>query len=178
MNSRFETLAATPWLELRNVFHRNREGKEKAWTYATRPDSRGAVCVIATREDEGQRRIVLVRQFRVPVGRPVIEFPAGLIDDGESTAATALRELQEETGWSGTVTRVGPATYPSPGLTDETIYFAEVALEALGEVAHEEDEQIEVLDWPLCELRKRLETAAQNRDGVDSKLWNYAVALG
>lgn len=175
MSFRFETLAATPWLELRNAFHHNREGKEKAWTYATRPGSHGAVCVVATYTDEGIRRIVLVRQMRVPVGKAVIEFPAGLIDAGESLATTALRELREETGWLGEVMSVSPATYPSPGLTDEVIYFAEVALSHRGGTSHEEDEQIEVLDWPLAELRPRLEEAAAAGDGIDSKLWNHAI---
>jgi ADP-ribose pyrophosphatase len=48
--------------------------------------------------DDG--RIVLVRQYRYPIGRTIVEFPAGKRDAGESTLACARRELAEETGYS------------------------------------------------------------------------------
>lgn len=46
----------------------------------------------------GQQRLVLERQFRYPVGRVMVEFPAGKIDPGELPWACARRELREETG--------------------------------------------------------------------------------
>ena len=48
--------------------------------------------------------IVLIRQFRPPAGKMMIEFPAGLIDPGEIPETTAVRELYEETGFEGEVT--------------------------------------------------------------------------
>lgn len=168
-------IAATRWLELREIHLTSKSGKEKAWTYAARPDHRGAVNVIALTQGPDST-IVLARQLRAPVGRPVIEFPAGLIDAGESPEQAAHRELQEETGWRGKTLRVGPPTYPSPGLTDEAIYFVEVQLQERGDATPEEDEAIEVLEWPLNELRARLEAAAAKGDGIDSKLWNFALA--
>lgn len=175
MPPRTETLAGTRWLELRNVYHTGPNGTEKAWTYATRPHGTGAVCVIATTADP-EPALVVVRQRRHPVGRHVLEFPAGLIDPGESLATTALRELREETGWEAEILGVSPATYPSPGLTDETIYFARARLTHRGTATPEEDEEIETFLWPLTEVCARLEAAAAEGDGIDSKLWNYALA--
>ncbi len=63
----------------------------------------GAVMIIPLIENpDGQLRIVLERQFRYPVGRVMIEFPAGKLDAEESTLRCAQRELLEETGYSAT----------------------------------------------------------------------------
>lgn len=56
----------------------------------------GAVAVVPVLDDE---RIVMVRQFRYPVGRVLVEFPAGKIDPGEPVLDCAMRELAEETGY-------------------------------------------------------------------------------
>ena len=56
----------------------------------------GAVMVVAVLDDG---RLVVERQFRYPLGRVVLEFPAGKLDAGESTMHCAIRELSEETGY-------------------------------------------------------------------------------
>lgn len=61
----------------------------------------GAVMVVPLLEDSaGNLQVVLERQFRYPVGRVMIEFPAGKLDAGEECFACAQRELREETGYS------------------------------------------------------------------------------
>jgi ADP-ribose pyrophosphatase len=63
----------------------------------------GAVVIIPMLEDaSGQVRLVLERQFRYPVGRVMVEFPAGKLDPGEGGLACAQRELLEETGYRAT----------------------------------------------------------------------------
>lgn len=63
----------------------------------------GAVMIIPMLEDTGGNwRVVLERQFRYPIGRVMVEFPAGKLDAGESSLACAQRELQEETGYRAT----------------------------------------------------------------------------
>lgn len=56
----------------------------------------GAVMVVPVLDDG---RLVLERQFRYPLGRSIVEFPAGKIDPGEDVVACAQRELREETGY-------------------------------------------------------------------------------
>ena len=64
----------------------------------------GAVVIIPLLEDEtsGELRVLLERQFRYPLGRVMIEFPAGKLDPGEDIQLCAQRELLEETGYSAT----------------------------------------------------------------------------
>ena len=61
----------------------------------------GAVMIVPLLEDDyGSPRLVLERQFRYPIGRVMIEFPAGKLDAGEDCFACAQRELREETGYT------------------------------------------------------------------------------
>jgi len=73
-------------------------GAEATREYVVHP---GAVMVVPLLEDSaGNLQVVLERQFRYPVGRVMIEFPAGKLDAGEECFACAQRELREETGYS------------------------------------------------------------------------------
>ena len=111
-----EILFETRWLGLYRIGH---------WDFVRRPNSDAAVGILAiTPADE----IILVEQFRIPMQRHVIEVPAGLVGDepefaGESLAATAGRELLEETGYrAGSVTQlIGSPT--SSGMTSEFTYL-------------------------------------------------------
>lgn len=73
------------------------DGSSTVREYIVHP---GAVMVIPLLYDSaGDLRLVLERQFRYPVGRVMVEFPAGKLDAGESPFSCAQRELQEETGY-------------------------------------------------------------------------------
>ena len=68
---------------------------------------------------DGDGNVLLVRQYRHPAGRWLLELPAGGIDDRDADpAAAALRELREETGYRGTITRLG-GFYLAAGYSDE-----------------------------------------------------------
>ena len=74
------------------------DGALTAREYIVHP---GAVMVIPLLEDDkGSLRLVLERQFRYPMGRTMLEFPAGKLDVGESPFDCAQRELREETGFT------------------------------------------------------------------------------
>lgn len=74
------------------------DGSEADREYVVHP---GAVMVVPLLEDAaGGLRLVMERQYRYPVARTIIEFPAGKLDPGEPTLACAQRELREETGYT------------------------------------------------------------------------------
>ena len=74
------------------------DGSTSTREYVVHP---GAVMVVPLLEDaSGAPSLVLERQFRYPLGRVMIEFPAGKLDPGEDCFTCAQRELQEETGYT------------------------------------------------------------------------------
>ena len=99
-----------------------------------------AVAVIAELPDG---RFALVRQYRKPVERTVLEVVASIREPGETAVEAARRELLEETGYSAvTLTRLGTC-YPSPGYVDEQIdlFHAQLAREPVA-TSLDEDENV------------------------------------
>ena len=88
------------------------------WEYVARARNISAAVIVAV--DEGH--ILLVEQYRVPIGRTCLELPAGLIGDeteGEAVESAAARELEEETGYRpARMTDLG-YYYSSPGMVSE-----------------------------------------------------------
>ncbi len=94
--------------------------REGSWEYAARTRRIGAAVILALTD---AREIILVEQFRVPFGRPCIELPAGLVGDevaGETEAASAARELHEETGFEAAHWEDLGEFATSPGMSNES----------------------------------------------------------
>lgn len=121
------------------------ELREKdGWEYVSRKNCNGVVAVTAfTTKGE----LILVKQFRKPLGAYCLELPAGLIDKGETAEQAAVRELLEETGYSGTVLSINPLVISSSaGLTDEVCYSYIISgCEKVSDKIGVDGEQIEVL---------------------------------
>ncbi len=144
------------------------------WEYVSRRRGTGVVGIVAlTTEDD----VVLVEQHRVPVDRPVLELPAGLVgdDDADESRETRLeaarRELREETGFTSPQwTELGTVT-SSAGLTDEqvTLFVARNATRTHpgGGV---EGETIEVHLVPRTALPDLLERRLRDGAPVDGKV--------
>lgn len=154
------------------------------WEYVERSNASAVVAVLAVTRD---RRIVLVEQYRPPLGTSTIEIPAGLVGDsakhaGEDPAIAAARELEEETGYraKGMVyLGKGPS---SAGLTDEMISLYEARdVEKVGEGLGDGNEKITLHEVPLGELRTFLERGEAAGKAVDLKiysaLWLAGVAM-
>ncbi|HRQ89395.1 MAG TPA: NUDIX hydrolase, partial [Bacteroidia bacterium] len=101
---------------------------EAGWEYVTRRNAKGCVAILAVTDDQ---RVVLVEQYRPPVGRRVVELPAGLAGDiplqeEEPLVVAAKRELKEETGYEAKHWTMLMEGTSSAGLTDEmnTVFLA------------------------------------------------------
>ena len=114
----------------------------------------GAVGIVAVDRDDN---VVLVRQLREAARKKLVELPAGTIDEGEEPLATAKRELEEETGLRGGEWNEVAAFWTTPGFCRErmTLYVAE-GVEGGGEQNLDEDEDVEIVRWPVGEIASRL----------------------
>ena len=165
------------WLNFHEVTFTNSEGEARIWEYASRTGTAGVAAVIAI--DEGAiPNLILVKQFRPAINQHSLEFPAGLVDPGETIQAAALRELEEETGYLGQVIHEGPPIYSSPGLTDEQVSLVTIKISGKIETKHEADECIEVITLPINNLIEELNRIQTTGVVIDAKLWTFAQGLG
>jgi ADP-ribose pyrophosphatase len=106
----------------------------------------GAVTIIPLLEGD---RVCLIRNYRIAVGKSLIELPAGTIDNDEPPAVTAVRELQEETGYTATRWRELPPFFMSPGILNERMYLFVAEGLTQGETAREAGEEIDnlIVSW-------------------------------
>jgi ADP-ribose pyrophosphatase len=104
----------------------------------------------------------MVRQFRYPPKRHLLEVCAGKLEKGEEPRSAAIRELLEETGFTAdTVVDLG-TSYPSPGYCDEVNYhYLALGLHA-GESRPDDDEYLTVEKLPLSELLRMAEVGEIN----------------
>lgn len=114
------------------------------WEYASRTGSTKAVVIIAEAED----KLILVEQYRVPVGKRCLELPAGLVGDEDENATvegTAVKELEEETGFSAaSIERLGDF-HSSPGMLAESFTLVRAhGVRKVGEGGGNEHEDIAV----------------------------------
>ena len=168
------TVAEGRFLQLRNLHFTDNRGRERVWEAVARRNSTGAAIIVPRFVPSGD--LLLVRQFRPPVGAMSIEFPAGLIDPGETPAETACRELYEETGYRGKVEKVFPSGSSSPGMSGEKVTIVTMTIEdALypePPVNHPEDtEYIECFRVKRDCFSRFLEERIAAGDCVDNKLF-------
>jgi ADP-ribose pyrophosphatase len=105
-----------------------------------------------------KKRVLLVRQYRLPAGQYMWEIPAGRIDDCETAIKAAKRELIEETGVSAKKWKKLASFYPSPGYVQEkmTVFLATDLKQ--GEAQPMEDEKIETRWFTKKELKQAIIT--------------------
>ena len=144
-------------------------------TVVTHP---GSVAVLALDADQ---RVLMIRQYRHPVGRLLWEIPAGLRDvDGEPLLATAQRELLEETGWRAGEWHVLVDYFMSPGFSTERtrIFLARDVEQVPGvDYTREDEEKFLLADWvPLADaVRLALEGSLHNGPAITGVLAAHAA---
>ena len=113
----------------------------------------GSVAIVAVDEDGA---VTLVRQWRAPAGKELLELPAGTLEPGEEPLETAKRELEEEVGLVGGEWRELAAFWTTPGFCTEKMHvFAALGCRR-GAAAPEDDEEIAVVSWTRHEVERRL----------------------
>lgn len=111
----------------------------------------GGAVLAAVTEDE---KMVMVRQFRKPAERVMLEVPAGKIDPGEQPLEAALRELKEETGYTPGNIEFLTKFYPSVGYSEEVLYLYLCTDLTAGETHFDENEAIDIEEIPVKQLYK------------------------
>lgn len=113
----------------------------------------GAVAVIALTKEN---KLLMVKQYRKPLERTLVEIPAGKIEPNEAPEITAVRELEEETGYTTDNLSYVTSFYTSPGFADEIIhlYFTDQLIELEEAVAGDEDEFIEIVELSIEEAEQ------------------------
>jgi ADP-ribose pyrophosphatase len=138
----------------------------------------GAVAILALDEAD---RVLMIRQYRHPVGYLLWEIPAGLRDvAGEPLVATARRELLEETGYQARDWHVLVDTFTSPGFTNERVrIFLARGLEQVPHPGYErtDEEKFLTADWiPLTDaVRLALAGKLHNGETINGLLAAHAA---
>lgn len=145
--------------------------REGRWEYCERVNNTGAVMIFARTPEN---KVLLVEEFRPPIGKRCLCFPAGLSgDEGpESDLAAAHRELAEETGYEAAEMRYLFTSPSSPGLTSETIHFYLASgLHRTGQGGGVENENITVCEAPLEDMEAWLAAKTAAGVAIDSRIY-------
>ena len=146
-----------------------RRGK---WEYVARARGIRAAVILPLDGDH----VILVEQYRVPVGARVLELPAGLIGDevgaeGEDSLDAARRELVEETGYAATHWQDCGTYLSSPGLTGESFTLLKATgLSKVGDGGGTAEENITVHRVPLADLPARIAAFRAGGLAIDVRL--------
>jgi len=151
--------------------------KKGRWEYVGR--ARGIKAAVILAIDDGH--VLLVEQFRVPIGTNCLELPAGLVGDeepGEAFELAAARELEEECGYSPARIEFLGEFFSSPGMVSESFYFVRAHdLTKVSEGGGVEGENITVHRVPLCDVDAFV--AAKRAEGcaIDAKVLTLLIRL-
>jgi ADP-ribose pyrophosphatase len=133
-------------------------------------EHRESMTVVAV---DAEQRLILVRQYRHPVGEELLETPAGSVDPGETAEESVNRELAEETGCCAREVIPLGSFYLAPGWATERMHvFAARDLYA-SQADADEDERIEIVHLPVAEWEARI-AAGEIKDAKSIAAWYLA----
>lgn len=176
------------WIGLSEITYKDPNGKDRKWEGVFRTtkigDESDAVVIVPVLKRKDQPDcVILVNQYRPPMKGYSLEFPAGLIDKGEDPQECAVRELKEETGYTGVPTQISPGVSLDPGLANSTVSMVTVEIDGDKECnrnpeqQQDEGEFIEVMSVPVDDLLNTLNEYSKDGGVVHSILYTYAMAV-
>jgi len=147
--------------------------KKGRWEYVSRARGIRAAVILAVDEAD---HVILVEQYRVPLGKRCIELPAGLIGDdegaeGEEPLAAAARELEEETGYRAGRMEIAGEFYSSPGMVSESFTLVRAHdLVIVGPGGGTYSEDITVHRVPLSGIAETIAAWRSQGMGIDVRM--------
>lgn len=132
------------WLNMFDVAYVDKNGRNRSWQIASRAKEPKCIsgkfkvpdAVVIVPLHTAENKVVITKEYRVPLADYEYGFPAGLVDEGESIKQAARRELKEETGLSVCrFIRISPPIFSSAGMTDESIAMVYVECEGRPSIA-------------------------------------------
>lgn len=173
-----KALTARKFVNLFEIRYSDRNGRQRIWDFVSRQsppkietgafDSVDAVIIVPWHVPS--QKLVVIREFRMPLNDYQYGFPAGLVDEGETPEKSAARELKEETGLAVTgVRRCSPPIYVSSGLTDESVVM--VYVDCKGEPSNRDAGSAEDIETVFVSQKEAEDLCALPDLKVDLKTW-------
>ncbi|KAK5709989.1 hypothetical protein LTR17_019265 [Elasticomyces elasticus] len=156
------------WTELRKIEWTDQTGRQRVWEAAARKTrTKGGVDAVAIapilRHPNKEPSTMIILQYRPPIEAMCVEFPAGLIDEGETPEQAAVRELKEETGYEGKMVTIEVNLKEGDKEPEQHL---------------DEGEHIERRVVLLSELYDTLTALSKEKDTiVDARLYHWALGL-
>lgn len=174
----YRKLTDKKWLNLFDVEYRDKNDQTKIWQVVSRKahpkcitgafDPPDAVVIVPFHKYE--KKLVVIREYRVALAGFEYALPAGLIDEGESIETTAQRELKEETGLDLVeIKKISPTLYGTAGMTDEN--FVMVHCDCKGTASASGNEGTETIETLLVSREEAKDLLNDRETKFDVKLW-------
>ena len=166
------------WLNLFDVAYVDRHGRHRSWQIASRSGAPKCMtgefnvpdAVVIVPFHTAENKVVIIKEYRIPLADYEYGFPAGLIDPEETVEQTARRELQEETGLELTRFRkISPPLYSSAGMTDESV--AMVYVECGGQPSTDGNRDSELIEVQLVSRTEASRMCENPALKFDVKTW-------
>ena len=164
-----EIVFSCPIFKLEKTWQLGRSGQKHTRYVVRHPGGVGILPILPGGE------ILLIRQFRVAIGRFILEIPAGMREPGEDPLVTARRELKEETGYTAEKWTPYPSFYASPGYLDEKLHLFLAEGLTPGESALEDGENLSVLSVPLAKALEMIDSGEIEDGKTVGAILRYAL---
>jgi ADP-ribose pyrophosphatase len=161
-------LLHTKYLNFNETIYKDTKDNLRNWCWVERPNKRKAVMIVAEVLGDWKwfgigykqnSRLVIIKEFRVPISGYEWGFPAGLVDGDEPVETTVIRELKEETNLDlVSIDEISPFVYNTAGISNESISIVYATVEGeLSKKNLESSEDIETFLMTQEEVKKLLE---------------------